>query len=136
MIGYITGMNDLISSFLLNKKIGVVGSFRDEEKYAYVIFKELVKQGYEPIPVTRGRGEVDRVTSYASILDLPPEVLAVDVVTSPEATSTVLEECSEKGIRYVWLQPGSESEDAVEFCKRNGINVIYDACILTSLSEQ
>jgi len=28
------------------------------------------------------------------------------------------------------MQPGSESEEAIIFCKDNGIEVVYDNCIM------
>jgi uncharacterized protein len=136
VICYITLMNDLISSFLLNKKIGVVGSFKDVEKYAYVIVKELVSHGYEPVPVNPHASLVENIRCYPRVSDLPDDVLAVDIVTPPDITRGVLDECLSKGIRYVWIQPGAESREAIDFCTRNGISVIHDACILTSLAEQ
>jgi len=30
----------------------------------------------------------------------------------------------------VWMQPGSESQAAIDFCRRNGIDVIYGICIM------
>ncbi|MFT4305006.1 MAG: CoA-binding protein [Candidatus Woesearchaeota archaeon] len=30
----------------------------------------------------------------------------------------------------VWMQPGSESEKAINFCKENNIEVIYNSCIM------
>jgi predicted CoA-binding protein len=28
------------------------------------------------------------------------------------------------------MQPGSESEEAVKYCKENGLEVIYNVCIM------
>jgi predicted CoA-binding protein len=41
-----------------------------------------------------------------------------------------VKQCLQKGIKYVWMQPGAESEKAVEFCKENNIKVIYGTCIM------
>jgi predicted CoA-binding protein len=128
-------MKDLINSFLLNKKIAVVGSFKHEEKYAYVILRELVRQGYEVYPVNPNAGSVDGLACFTSVSELPDEVLAVDIVTPPGITRTIVEECVGKNIRFVWLQPGSESTETIEYCSANNIRAIYDACILTSLAE-
>jgi len=39
-----------------------------------------------------------------------------------------------KGIKNIWMQPGAESDAAVEACRKSGINVIADgSCILVVL---
>ncbi len=131
----ISAMNDIINGFLLNNKIAVAGSFKNQEKYAYVILNELLRQGYEPVPVNPNYPEVEKLKCYKSVSDLPDEVLAVNIVTPPDITRRLVEECLHKGIQYVWLQPGAESDDAIEFCRKNGMKVIFDTCILTSLAE-
>jgi predicted CoA-binding protein len=39
-------------------------------------------------------------------------------------------------IRNVWFQPGSESEEAVDFCKKNNINYVAKACIMIDVSPE
>ena len=34
------------------------------------------------------------------------------------------------GVKNIWMQQGSESENAIEFCNKNEINVIHGECIL------
>jgi uncharacterized protein len=54
----------------------------------------------------------------------------VDIVTPPAVTETILKECLEKGIKRVWLQPGAESQKAIDFCRDNYISVVYDVCVM------
>jgi predicted CoA-binding protein len=51
-------------------------------------------------------------------------------VTQPKVTEKVLEEVKILGIKNVWLQPGAQSDEAIEFCKKNTIECIHDACIM------
>jgi len=30
----------------------------------------------------------------------------------------------------VWMQPGSESEEAINFCRKNGIAVVHGVCVM------
>lgn len=41
-----------------------------------------------------------------------------------------VKECAQKGIKRVWIQPGAESPAAIQFCRDNGIKVIYNICIM------
>lgn len=51
-------------------------------------------------------------------------------VTQPVVTEKVLEEAKTLGIKKVWLQPGAQSDKAIQFCKENAIECIHDACIM------
>lgn len=58
------------------------------------------------------------------------KVDVVDIVVPPHITEQIVKECKQIGITKVWMQPGSESEEAIIFCKDNGIEVVYDNCIM------
>lgn len=123
-------MQELIKEFLSQKSFAVIGSFKNETKVAYKIFRVLKQKGYEVYPVNPNVKEVDGVKCYPSILDLPKTVDVVDLVTPPSATEEIVKQCLQKGIKCIWMQPGAESEKAIEFCKENDIKVIYNTCIM------
>ena len=123
-------MENLVKDFLKQKRFAVVGSFRNESKYAYRILKALMKKGYEVYPVNPRLKEVEGRVCYASVKDIPVVVDVVDIVTPSEVTERIVKECKEIGIKRVWLQPGAENEKAIEFCKQNKIRVIYNLCVM------
>ena len=123
-------MQDLVKDFLKQKRFAVVGSFRNESKYAYRILKTLKEKGYEVYPVNPSLGEVDGLKCYPSVKDIPDSVDVVDIVTPPQITEKIVRECKEKGISKVWIQPGAENKTVIEFCKDNNIEVIYNLCIM------
>jgi hypothetical protein len=69
---------------------------------------------------------------YKALAELPvlPEV--VSIVVPPRATEDIVRQCAALGIRRVWMQPGAESEAAIEFCRANGIEAVWGECILLS----
>ena len=123
-------MENLIKEFLLQKSFAVVGSFRDESKYAYKILKDLKNKGYEVYPVNPKIKEVEGLKCYPTVMDIPVIVDVVDIVTPPQVTEQIVRECLRKGISRVWMQPGAESDTAIKFCQNNNIKVIYNACIM------
>jgi uncharacterized protein len=123
-------MDRLIKDFLDQKVFAVVGSFRNESKYAYKIFRDLISQGYEVFPVNPGKSEVEGRKCYKSISDIPVTVDVVNVVTPPVVTEAIIKECLERGIKRVWLQPGAQSQKAIDFCRENNIEVIHDVCVM------
>lgn len=123
-------MQDLVKDFLKQRRFAVVGSFRNESKYAYQILKTLKNKGYEVYPVNPRLKEVEGLSCYANVKDIPAVVDVANIVTPPRITEQIVRECKEKGITRVWLQPGAESEDAIKFCKDNNIKIIYGLCIM------
>ena len=123
-------MENLVKDFLNQKKFAVVGSFRNESKYAYRILKMLKNKGYEVYPVNPHLEKVEDLKCYPSVKDIPGKVDVVDVVMPPEVTEKIVRDCKENGITKIWLQPGAESEAIIKFCKENRIDVIYGLCVM------
>lgn len=123
-------MKILIDEFLAQKSFAVVGSFRNESKYGYKILKDLKNKGYTVYPVNPGVKEVEGLKCYPSIMEIPEAVDVVDLVTPPLVTEKILTECLQKGISRVWIQPGAESAEAIKYCEKNDIKVVYNACVM------
>ncbi len=123
-------MENLVKDFLSQKSFAVIGSFRNESKYAFRILRRLKEKGYKVYPVNPRLGEVDGLKCYKSISDIPSVVDVANIVTPPEVTEKIVRECKDKEIYRVWLQPGAESEKAIKFCRQNKISVIYNLCVM------
>ena len=123
-------MENLVKDFLSQGNFAVIGSFRKESKYAYRIFNKLKEEGYEVYPVNPGLQEVLGEKCYKRISDIPFTVDVVNVVTPPEITEKIAQECLEKGIKRLWLQPGAENDNVIKFCNDNNIKVIHGLCIM------
>ena len=123
-------MQDLIKDFLNQRRFAVVGSFRNESKYAYQILKMLKSKGHEVYPVNPRLKVVEGLTCYSNVKDIPVVCDVADIVTPPEVTKKVVKDCKEKGITRVWFQPGAESDDVIKFCKENNIQLVYNVCVM------
>jgi predicted CoA-binding protein len=51
-------------------------------------------------------------------------------VVPPAVTETIVLQCAELGLTRVWMQPGSESEMAIQLCRENDIEVVYNSCAM------
>jgi len=124
-------MEELIQKFLDKRNVfAVVGASRNPEKYGHQVFKDLKNAGYKVYPVNPNADEILGDKCYPSLKDLPEKPDVVDLVVPPQITERVVRECKELGIKMVWMQPGSESEDAIRFCKENGMDVVYGVCVM------
>lgn len=117
---------------LLDKKnvIAVVGVSRSPEKYGHKVYKDLKSAGYKVYPINPNATEILGDRCYPDLKALPEKPALVCFVVPPEVTEEILGTCVEIGIRKVWMQPGAESEKAIEFCHSNGIELVYGTCIM------
>jgi len=108
----------------------VVGASNNPVKYGYRIYKDLKENGYKVYPINPREAEIQGDKAYPNISALPEKPNVVDIVTSPAVTEKIVEEAVKEKIEIVWMQPGAESEKAIEYAKNNGLGVIHGACIM------
>ena len=121
---------DLIPDFINRRVWAVVGVSLDPAKYGARIYRTLRDAGYTVYPVNPKGGEVDGARVYRSLEELPEMVEVVDLVVPPAVTEQVVEVAQGLGLNRVWMQPGSESETAIQFCRAHGMQVVYGACAM------
>jgi hypothetical protein len=110
--------------------IAIVGANNNPAKYGNVIYRDLKRKGYKIFPVNPSAPEIDGDKAYANLGELPEKPTIVNFVTPPAATKKVLEECLSHGLMNVWLQPGSESPEVLEFIQEKNFNYLANACIM------
>lgn len=113
-----------------DKLIAVIGVSNREEKFGFRIFKSLLEGGFKVKGIHLRGGEVLGQKIYKNLKELDSVPDLVITVVPPEITERIVEECNELGIKEIWMQPGSESEDAVKKAKQYGIPVVYNACFM------
>ncbi len=128
---------ELIKKFLNKTNIFVVaGASRDPKKYGYQVYKDLKEAGYKVYPVNPNADRILGDKCYLDLGDLPVKPDVVDVVVPPRVTEEIVKTCKRLGITKVWMQPGSESETAIEFCDKNHIDVVYGVCVMIERVKQ
>ncbi len=101
--------------------IAVVGVSDDASKYGHKIFRDLLNAGYPVKGVNPKGGFVLGNQIYRSVSEMEKKPDLVITVVHPQVTEDIIEECNKLGIKTVWMQPGSESQKAVDKAKEYGI---------------
>jgi predicted CoA-binding protein len=125
-------MQELVKEFMSQKRFAVVGATDNPQKYGNQIVKNLKNRGYEVYPVNPRLKELEGLSCYPGLTDIPVKVDVVDFVVPPEATEEILKQCKELELNRIWLQPGSESETAIAFCCENNLKVVHSVCVMLS----
>lgn len=129
---------ETIHEFLDQKRIAIIGVSRKPHSFSVGLFQELLRSGYDPIPVNPHTPNVLGHPCFAHVQDVTPPVKAAFLITSPQVTETVVADCAQAGIRLVWMHrglgSGAVSPRAVAFCQAQGIEVIAGECPFMFLS--
>ena len=133
-------LDNLVQDFLAQKKIAVVGVSDKRDTGCNLAYKKFKENGYQVYAVNPRISTYDGQTCYANLKSIPEKVDAVFILTSPNVTEQIVQQCVDLGVKHVWMhcmmgtKPGlqagasSVSQPAVEMCKANGITVIPGSC--------
>ncbi|MEM3690724.1 MAG: CoA-binding protein [Candidatus Woesearchaeota archaeon] len=117
--------------FLDRKKtFAVVGASENKEKWGFKVYASLRNSGFKVFGVNPNCHAIEGEKCYPNLKSLPEKPDIVITVVPPSVTEEIVKETKELGIKRVWMQPGSESEKAIEFCRRNNISVVANSCFL------
>ena len=117
-----------------NNTIAFIGATIQKDKWGYKKYKEIKESGFEVYPINPKYDNVDGDKCYPNLKSLidflheKPDF--VITIVPPKVTEKVVEQCKIFEIDKIWMQPGSESEKAIKFCKENGIIVVHGICIV------
>ncbi|NIO38519.1 CoA-binding protein [Candidatus Bathyarchaeota archaeon] len=127
----------LIASFLDKGNVfAVVGASRDPEKYGHQVYRDLRGAGYNVYPVNPHADEILGSKCYPHLEALPEKPDVVDLVVPPRVTEETVKTCKKLGIAKVWMQPGSESQKSIRFCRENEIDVVHGVCVMAQRRKQ
>ena len=115
---------------LKNSKIALVGVSTNPKKYGHKIFKDLLAVNYSVVGINPKSEDVlgQKIIPSLADLDFKPDL--VIIVVPSHIALAILQEAAELKIENVWMQPGSESDEAIKFAKENEINLVTNSCIM------
>jgi len=133
-------VEDLVQEFLAQKIIAVVGVSDKRETGCNRNYEKFKGNGYRVYAVNPHISTFDGASCYPDLKSIPEKPDAVFMLTSPNVTEAIVQQCVELGIKHVWMhcmmgtKPGlsagltSVSQSAVEMCRAHGITVIPGSC--------
>jgi uncharacterized protein len=125
-----------IQKILELKNIAVVGMSKNEEKPAHFVPRYLIDHGYNVIPINPTISNVLGRKSYSSIADVSEDIDIVEIFRRSEDVPPVVNDAvKKKGIKVIWMQSGIYSEEAEREAKENGIDVVFNRCMMVEHSR-
>jgi uncharacterized protein len=130
-----TNFEAKVRDFLAQKRIAIAGVSRNGDNHAAgnLIYRRFKKSGHDVFAVNPHMPTFDGDRCYPDLKSIPGGVDGVVIVTRPEVTEHIVQECIEAGVARVWMHQSvpkgsSVSQKAVECCRRHDVSVIAGAC--------
>ena len=119
-----------VDIFINQKSFAIFGVSRSGKKFGNAVFTEMKKKGYHVYPINPNTNEIDGQKCYSNLSELPEKPDGLILSVKPEETEKIVRTAADSGIKNIWMQKGSESESAIDFCNQNNINAIHNECVL------
>jgi predicted CoA-binding protein len=124
--------DDAIAGVLRSaRRIAVVGASSNEARPSFGVFRYLVQQGYDCVPVNPAEQSVNGVPAFSTLreaVDASGPFDLVDVFRRSELCPPHAREAVDIGARCLWLQLGVVSWEAAQIAHDGGLSVVMDRC--------
>jgi len=113
------------------RRIALIGASSNPRRPSFTVFRYLVQQGFECIPVNPNERDVLGVPAYRTLAEAVAETGRfdmVDVFRRPELCVPHAEEAVATDARVLWLQLGIVNWEAATIAHRAGLDVVMDRC--------
>jgi predicted CoA-binding protein len=124
-----------VEDFLAQKRIAIAGVSRNNGRHpaGNLIYRRLKKTGHEVFAVNPHMLTFEGDRCYPDLNSIPGGVDGVVIVTRPEVTEKIVQDCKAAGVRRVWMhrslaKGSSVSPAAIAYCSQHEISVIAGAC--------
>jgi uncharacterized protein len=114
--------------------VAILGASADRSKFGNKAVRAFLARGYDVYPVNPKGGEVEGLSVFKSLADIPADVKLdrISVYLPPAVGLKSLPEIAARGCGELWLNPGSESDELVEAAEKRGLNVVQ-ACSIVAI---
>jgi predicted CoA-binding protein len=112
------------------KTVAIIGASNDPRKFGNKAVRAFQQQGYTVYPVNPNESEIEGLPAFKSIRDVPARPQMISVYVPPPVLVRLLPDIAAKGCDELWLNPGTESDEALAEAEKLGLNVVQACSIV------
>ena len=114
-----------------NATIALIGASNNKNKYGNRIYRDLRSKGYHVIPINPKEELIEGDKAYRTIEEIETLPDIANFVVPPPIAMKIAQHITDLGIKHLWFQPGSESDELENWLKNtNGIKYLINSCIM------
>jgi len=113
------------------RRIAVIGASSNEARPSYGVFRYLLHQGFECVPINPNERAVLGITAFRTVgeaVEATGPFDLVDVFRRSELCVPHAHEAVAVGARCLWLQLGVVDWEAARIAAEGGLDVVMDRC--------
>lgn len=113
------------------RRIAVVGASSDPGRPSFGVFRYLVQQGFDCVPVNPNERAIMGVAAFRTIaeaVEATGPFDMIDVFRRADCCAPHAHEAVAAGARIFWLQLGIVNWDAARIAHDGGLSVVMDRC--------
>jgi predicted CoA-binding protein len=122
------GIADVLRS---TRRIAVIGASSDPGRPSFSVFRYLVHQGFECVPINPNERDVMAIPAFRTLAEAVASTGPfdmVDVFRRSELCVPHAHEAVAAGARCLWLQLGVVNWEAATIAADAGLSVVMDRC--------
>ncbi|SVC56040.1 uncharacterized protein METZ01_LOCUS308894 [marine metagenome] len=114
-----------------NATIALIGASNNKNKYGNRIYRDLRSKGYHVIPINPKEELIEGDKAYRSIEEMETLPDIANFVVPPPVAMKIAQHIADLGIKHLWFQPGSESDELEDWLKNTDeIKYLINSCIM------
>jgi len=113
-------------------RIAIVGASKNRGKFGNKCVRAYQRAGWDVFPVNPREEEIEGLTVFRSLEDVPVPLDRISLYLPPAGTRTLLAELAGMSGTQVWFNPGSADRQVLEEASRTGIDV-RDGCSIVDI---
>lgn len=114
----------------MNQTVAVVGASADRSKYSNKAVRAYLQHGWDVYPVNPKGGEIEGLSVYRAVADIPGKVDRVTLYLPPAVGVKALPDIAAKKPGEFFVNPGAESDELVAEARRLGLDPIMACSII------
>ena len=122
--------DDQIREILSMQKVAVIGMSKNSSKAAHYVPKYLSDNGYDIKPVNPTTDKILGKKCYTSVSEIEEDIEIIDIFRPSEQVLSVIHDAIKKKPKVIWLQEGIHNSEAEELARKEGIDVVFNRCML------
>ena len=95
-------------------RIAIIGASSRRHKFSNKAVRAFLERGDVVYPIHPVEREVEGWPVFRRVLDVPGEIEVASFYVPPAVGMRVLEECAQKGVSQIWLNPGARSDELLQ----------------------
>lgn len=112
-------------------RIIIVGASSTYAKFGNKAVRAYLRAGHEVLPVNPNESEVEGLSTYPKVQNVPGYVDRVAMYVPPKVGESIITELVQRGqIGELWFNPGSETPELVARARDLGLNVKIGCAII------